>query len=71
MKAYINTPDIIGGKSRTMIEVEVPTADLIAELARRRPCERCANTNSVMCIRCNWCAVWHFKDYTDNFKEAE
>jgi len=49
---------------------ELPTADLIAELEKRRPCERCAYVNS--CTgdsNCMWNDIFSFR--TDNFKPSK
>lgn len=49
------------------IEVEIPTADLIAELGKRRPCDNCFNAKkseyATLCLGCLYSGV-----FTDNFK---
>jgi len=57
------------------IDVEISTADLIAELERRRPCKRCESWrhNSTPCMSCFWKGLWNMGEalHTDNFKEAK
>lgn len=60
------------GKSCDMhgfIAVEIPTSDLIAELEKRRPCERCAyqQGHPVTCESCVWSSIIE----SNNFKEAK
>jgi len=52
---------------RADIIKEVPTPDLIAELEKRRPCERCAwlKTKDFKCLQCV-----HQSQRLDNFKET-
>lgn len=47
--------------------VEIPTADLIAELERRRPCKRCEFKLDEYC-ECCWDGL---NSKQDNFKEAK
>ena len=54
-----------------MLEVEIPTADLLAELEKRRPCERCDRAG---CITCLWAAIGIINNSpksTDNFKPSK
>jgi len=48
------------------IEVEIPTADLIAELERRRPCKKCVTQSDMRCVSCVWSAVYSMNK-KDNF----
>jgi hypothetical protein len=52
---------------------KVQTPDLIAELEKRRPCNRCKQWqgDSSPCIGCLWVTVRCFKYAKDNFKEAK
>lgn len=54
-----------------MIYVEIPTADLIAELERRRPliCSKCDNRGFMHCDECYWDT--QPSGMKDNFKEAK
>jgi transcriptional regulator NrdR family protein len=45
------------------MDVEIPTADLIAELEKRRPCDKCNSEEP--CLRC----VWYSRH--DNFKPSK
>lgn len=53
--------------------VDVPTADLIAELERRRPCKKCKHLVSIdkQCQGCMWLFADEMGNKTDNFKEAK
>lgn len=52
-----------------ILDVEVSTAGLIAELAKRRPCDRCVyqQGHPVTCESCVWSSIIE----ADNFKEAK
>ena len=53
------------------IFVSIPTADLLAELEKRRPCERCDRAG---CITCLWAAIGIINNSpksTDNFKPSK
>jgi hypothetical protein len=50
--------------------VEIPTADLMAELEKRRPCEKCAKNEEYNCA-CIWAKVFSLRLLTDNFKPKE
>lgn len=54
---------------------DVPTASLIAELEKRRPCSKCQSfiADGTPCQKCLWRAVWCSGDllFPDNFKESE
>ena len=55
------------------LDIEIPTADLIAELGKRRPCARCARNGGQKCGSCFWHHAFMLvasRD-NDNFKEAE
>lgn len=45
-------------------EANIETKDLIAELEKRRPCEKCKYIHSSMCSFCIWRG-----ESKDNFKE--
>ena len=47
-------------------DIEIPTADLIAELEKRRPCERCEFKSGSMGRGC--VCFWNIKD---NFKPSK
>ena len=50
------------------------TDDLIAELERRRPCERCKFKLCAPCLSCIWRDVWDAagnNNHEDKFKEAK
>jgi hypothetical protein len=55
----------------------IPTADLIAELEKRRPCKKCKSwtKNSTPCMTCFWKYLWVIfqsdLETKDNFKEAK
>ena len=51
----------------SVIEVDIPASDLIAELEKRRPCEKCKDYLQVVCGNC----VWDSLGQEDNFKEAK
>ena len=67
----IKIPDAYGNMPGYM-DVEIPTADLIAELNKRRPeCKLCENRGSFdrdLCINCIW---YYQRKITDNFKPKE
>ena len=72
VKVYTETPDSIERAGYCELkEVEVSTADLIAELEKRRPCERCHHPVDMgeACIfaTCMW---WQIGG-EDKFKEAK
>ena len=50
-------------------EVDVSTEELLAELAKRRPCPRCAHRGKPLprCCGCLWCGV----NGKDNFKPSK
>ena len=58
---------------RCEIDIEISTPDLIAELERRRPCEKCENYSSKIepptCIFCMWNP--DNMSRPNNFKEAK
>lgn len=75
-----------GSKSQSVLCAKVPelvealihptsTADLIAELEKRRPCERCKHWrhNATPCMSCFWKGLWNMGEalHTDNFKEEK
>jgi hypothetical protein len=74
-KAYFETPDNIErhGHWKT-IDVEIPTADLIAELERRRPCEKCfykLSTVNCICQKCIYNKADNFKPKTGEAVKRE
>lgn len=70
MKARINTPDIVSDLPYTEIEVQVSTADLIAEIERRRPCDKC-EIFTQQYPKCGAC-VWNgTMPYQVNFKPKQ
>lgn len=57
-----------------MLNVDIPTADLIAELEKRRPCVRCqSETDLKICSLCFWMKIFVLAHGTENnnFKEAK
>lgn len=52
---------------------QMSTADLIAELEKRRHelCPKCANGKSVLCVECVWAGVYRAYRKDDNFREAK
>ena len=49
---------------------QASTADLIAELEKRRPCKRCGANGGSKCVNCKWNGVLVLMR-EDNFKEAK
>jgi hypothetical protein len=47
------------------VDVDVSTADLIAELEKRRPCDKCR----AECVKPEGICVWYSHRNVDNFKE--
>lgn len=64
-RKYIRVEGSIGQVQRVLFELYISTADLIAELEKRRPCERCVR-NGQHCFTCKWNLP-----EKDNFKEAK
>ena len=66
--------DCEGAWEEEEFEFNVTTSDLIAELERRVPCEKCEHWrhNSEPCMKCFWKGLWNMGEalHTDNFKEA-
>ena len=62
----------IWNKKTQEIEVYISTADLIAELEKRRPCEKCENYGGrrTECINCLGAYIHYMRTATDNYKEA-
>ena len=50
----------------TDVEVSIPAADLIAELEKRRPCERCEVYEDIPVYGCD--CVWDSIGKPNNFK---
>ena len=74
VKVYTETPDSIERAGYCELkEVEVSTADLIAELEKRRHelCPKCANGKSVLCVECVWAGVYRAYRKDDNFKDKK
>jgi hypothetical protein len=59
--------DLLGMNQETIDDYS--TADLIAELEKRRPCPRCAHRGKPLprCCGCLWCGV----NGKDNFKPSK
>ena len=52
------------------VDVDVSTADLIAELEKRRPCEKCINKDLSQDYECTPCCGCHYNATKDKFEEA-
>ena len=67
-RKHISVAGSIGQVKKVMFNLYITTADLIAELEKRRPkCSKCNNAD-VECDMCFW--RWESGD-KDNFKEAK
>lgn len=52
------------------IEADIPSGDLMAELERQRPCDKCLELQKVNCVNCSGCC-WLFVNQlkgVDKFK---
>jgi hypothetical protein len=68
MKAYCSKGNCAASQDGEKIDVYADTADLIAELEKRRPCDKCQDRVRGDC-RCLWNDP--FYGYNNNFKEAK